>query len=114
MVGGLLQHDLIHGMLKSQCNVQTILREHKDLAFMPQSVANAFACDIDDVFAKIALLANIADEAGHCIWNIAPKYHYLCHMGQKAMFHNPTRGNCMLVIHGHLQDTGSTLLQAHR
>ena len=42
------------------------------------------------------LVANDSDAKGYNIWNTPTKLHYLHHLGEKAMFLNPRKGNTML------------------
>ena len=43
-----------------------------------------------------SLVANDSDKEGLNIWNTPTKLHYLHHLGEKAMFLNPRRGNTMV------------------
>ena len=42
------------------------------------------------------LVANDSDTKGLNIWNTPTKLHYFHHLGEKAMFLNPRKGNTML------------------
>ena len=43
-----------------------------------------------------SLVANDSVKKGLTVWNTPTKLHYLHHLGEKAMFLNPRRGNTMV------------------
>ena len=85
-------HHHTKAMLQHQCSAQSIL----DLAFMPEQAAVDFAHALDGVLLMWSHVANASDSRGEVIWNNPTKLHYLWHLGQKAMFLNPRRGNTMV------------------
>ena len=66
------------------------------LLLLPEQAALDFAQAIDKVLVMWSHVANDSDEKGLNIWNTVTKLHYLYHLGQKAMFLNPRKGNTML------------------
>ena len=42
------------------------------------------------------MLANSADARGVLNWNVVPKFHFLWHLGQKAQYSHPRKGNTMV------------------
>ena len=55
-----------------------------------------FAKAIGEIHHMWSLVANDSDTKGLNIWNTPTKLHYLHHLGEKAMFLNPRKGNTML------------------
>ena len=90
------EYTQISAMLNYQCDAQRILHDHKDMAFLPKQRAIEFAYAIDGVLHMWSLVARAAFDQGEIVWNMTTKLHYLYHLGQKAWFLNPRRGNCMV------------------
>ena len=83
-------------MLEHQLIAQRVLHDYKDQTFLPVQSANDFAQAIAGVHHMWSLVANDSDKKGLNIWNTPTKLHYLHHLGEKAMFLNPRRGNTMV------------------
>ena len=43
-----------------------------------------------------SLVANSSDARGDNVWNTPTKLHYIYHLGQKAVYVNPRKGNTMI------------------
>ena len=83
-------------MLEHQFVAQGILHDHRDEPFLPVQSAKDFQQAIAGVHHMWSLAANDSDKKGLNIWNTPTKLHYLQHLGEKAMFLNPRRGNTMV------------------
>ena len=83
-------------MLQHQVIAQQILYEHSEAIILPEQAALDFAQAIDKVLVMWSNVANDSDEKGLNIWNTVTKFQHLYHLGQKAMFLNPRKGNTML------------------
>ena len=92
----LRHHMFVDDMLYNQCEAQDILAHHKNEMLLPEDDAILLAHHVDNVLVKYSLLANWADKEGHVLFNVAPKHHYLWHMGQQAKYLNPRKANTML------------------
>ena len=79
-------------MPTSQCKVQSILQDYKSESVFPPQVANVFAEQFDEILINYQKLANWADDKKLLLLNVAPKHHYLWHLGQKIQFLKPRRG----------------------
>ena len=55
-----------------------------------------FAHAIREIHLMWSVVANDSDSKGLNIWSIPTKLHYLHHLGEKAMFLHPRKGNTML------------------
>ena len=89
-------HNWISRMLEHQLLAQRILHDCKDPTFLPLQSAIDFAQTIGEILLMWSLVANDSDTQGLNIWNTPTKLHYLHHLGEKAMFLNPRKGNTML------------------
>jgi hypothetical protein len=87
---------LVISMLKHQVELQSTLSDHADLPFLPLGEARLVMKAVCSILKDYTMLANIADERSLLLFNIAPKFHWLYHFGQKAIFLNPRKGNCSL------------------
>ena len=83
-------------MLQHQLIAQQILHYYRDATFLQVQAAIAFAQAIGEVLVMWPLVANDSDAKGWNIWNTPTKLHYLHHLGEKAMFLNPRKGNTMV------------------
>ena len=90
------EYKWISRMLKHQLSAQSILHDYRDQTFLPVQSAIDFAQAIAGVHHMWSLVANDSDKNGLNIWNTPTKLHYLHHLGEKAMFLNPRRGNTMV------------------
>ena len=91
-----MNHTWISMMLAHQLAAQEILHVCRDATFLPVQSALDFAQAIAGIHHMWQLVANETDGQGWIIWNTATKLHYLHHLGEKAMFLNPRKGNTML------------------
>ena len=90
-------HDvLVHTLLTKQLQIQDILHENKRYAFLPNDLAEKVLETIEQLLETYTLLCNEADRNHVLLWNMAPKFHWLWHLGHKARYLNPRRGNCMI------------------
>jgi hypothetical protein len=83
-------------MLQNQVDLQNILSDYSDLPFLPIVEAKLVMNKVCNILKDYTLLANNADNRNLLLFNIAPKFHWLYHFGQKAMLLNPRKGNCSL------------------
>ena len=90
------RHRWISRMLQHQLVAQRILHDYKDPTFLPVQAALDFAEAIGGIHHMWSLVANDSDSTGVHIWNTPTKLHYLHHLGEKAMFLNPRKGNTMV------------------
>ena len=81
--------------LDQQLIAQQILHDHRDPTFLPVQASVDFANAIGEVLVMLSLVANHTDQKVWNIWNAPTKLHYLHHLGEKAMFLNPRKGNTM-------------------
>ena len=89
-------HKWITRMLDHQLIAQQVLHDHRDPKVLPVQAAVNFANAIGEVFVMWSLAANDTDLKGLNIWNTPTKLHDLHHLGEKAMFLNPRKGNTMV------------------
>ena len=45
---------------------------------------------------EYSVLANLADQEKKLLFSVTPKFHWLWHMGDRAYFLNPRKGNTMI------------------
>ena len=89
-------HKWISKMLEHQLIAQGILHDYRDGTFLPVQSAIGFAQAIGGVHHMWSVVAKESDNQGLTIWNTPTKLHYLHHLGEKAMFLNPRKGNTMV------------------
>ena len=88
--------DRVHALMREQVALQAIFAETSGDPFLPHDdVAKVRAC-IDNILYLYSLLANSAVARGVLIWNVVPKFHFLWHLGQKAQYSHPRKGNTMV------------------
>ena len=90
------QHRRISRVLKCQVDLQTVLHEHASETFLPDAVAKDCADIARSLLKDYSLLCNQADREKKALWSMAPIFHYLYHLGQRAAYLNPRKGNCMI------------------
>ena len=83
-------------VLRLQVHMQDILSDHVSEAFLPDRAAKDFNQTVKRFLVEYSLLANAADEQGLLLFTVAPKHHHLWHLGERSLFMNPRRANCML------------------
>ena len=64
--------------------------------FLPQSQRTKFRALIIEFVLVYCVLANKADTEKKMLFTVAPKHHYMWHLGYRSMFLNPRVGNTML------------------
>ena len=62
----------------------------------PNADAIRLAQRVDNILDKYSLHATWAGRECHLLCNVAPKHHYVWHMGQQARYLNPRKSNTML------------------
>ena len=87
---------LVTELLEHQVNFQTILRNHAAEVMLPISAAKELQKETDNILGKYCLLANAADASGRLLFNVTPKFHWLWHLADRALFCNPRRGNTFI------------------
>ena len=88
-------HD-VKAILETQIDIQTILHIHRDDTFLPVKVANRLRDCVDRFLSLYQGLAHASDQRKDLLFNMVPKLHWLWHLGQKAIFLNPRKGNTMV------------------
>jgi len=88
--------DITQRALGHQVALQQVLSEYTCDPFLPMDKVATFRDHIDGFLQNYTLLANDADSRGLLRWNIAPKFHYLWHLGEISKYLNPRRGNTMM------------------
>ena len=87
---------MVQKALEHQCEIQEILTAFADSAFLPEPVdAHVFSL-VKEFLGEYSLLANEADRRGDLLFSVVPKHHYYWHLGRRALYMNPRRGNCMI------------------
>ena len=51
---------------------------------------------IENLLKYYSLLCNWADSEGLVFFSMVPKFHWLWHLGDKAKYLSPQKGNCMV------------------
>ena len=89
-------HQQVCALLEMQIEAQVILSESKDQTFLPKSAAIRFGTLINGILKVYSKLAVEANNRGDLLWNLTPKWHWLYHLGQKAVFINPRLVSCLV------------------
>ena len=89
-------HGRVTDMLDSLQRVVDLIDEHAHDAFMTIENAKALRDAIVMFLMTYSIITSDADEAGDLLWNMAPKFHWLWHLGQRALFLSPRRGACWI------------------
>lgn len=90
------EHKVIEVLLSSQCKAQEILDDYSQDAFLPVAEADAFMGHIDDILKAYSIVARWADVRKVLLFSVVPKFHWYWHLGHRAKFLCPRKGNCML------------------
>lgn len=88
--------DSVKALLERQLDIQSVLSEWSDCCFLPMDGVRQIQAACDDVLRLYSKLANAADEAGHFLWSVAPKFHWMWHLCQRASYLNPRANSCMI------------------
>ena len=72
------------------------MHNHSGEAFLPEDIAKEFNSLIQKFLKAYAILAHDADVQHKSLWSVTPKLHYLWHLGARAMYLNPRKGNTSL------------------
>ena len=88
---GDLFHKAILGALDSSARLEEILYVYKDQFKFPDGVGSEFR---DLCLKHVKQQQELKDFAGHRIFNVTFKHHWLIHAGQRGMFQNPRMGWC--------------------
>ena len=96
MMGRSDYYGKIHKVLGTQVKIQSLLHEHKSEVCLSPSVAKAFQSLVNTFLKDYSILANHADNDKDLLFSVTPKFHYYYHMGQRALFLNPRKGNTMI------------------
>ena len=89
-------YTLVADLLEHQCDLQQILDDASTDAFLSCEAAAEFMEHIEAILKGYSLLANWADERGVLLFSMVPKFHWLWHLGHKAQYLSPRKGNCMV------------------
>ena len=87
---------IISRVLTHQVHIQDILSDNAKAPFLGAAASAGLQKHIDGLLMNYTILANDADAKGLLLWNLAPKFHFLWHMGQRSAYLNPRRGNTMI------------------
>ena len=93
---GVQEDAWVAGCLEALCDAQGVLDETPHEAFLEPARAAAFRRHLDEYLRLYSRLAAAAVQAGDLLWTVAPKFHALWHLGEKAESLNPRRGACFL------------------
>ena len=88
--------NLVSKALSTMCQIQGILHYHADDNFLPTTVAEQFRKLVNNFLVDYSKLAHLADSANMLLFNVVPKHHGMWHLGQRAKFLNPRKGNTMI------------------
>ena len=80
----------------TQVQMQTMLHDHAHEVFLPPAKAKKFTQLVYSYLKEYSKLANEADKDKELLFSMVIKFHYLHHMGSRAPFLNPRKGNTMI------------------
>ena len=89
-------HRRAYLVLEAPSDMQGILHSHSKEPILPLDVARRFKALVNTFREGYSLLANAADREGICLFSIAPKHHWLWHLGDRALLLNPRKACCLL------------------
>lgn len=97
--GGLMdsskhEHNLIKAALDQVLKFQNIIDDFSQDLFLPQEQVRALQNHVHEFLRIYTELAHIADQQGLLLWNMAPKFHFLWHLAQRAEYLCPRRSAC--------------------
>jgi hypothetical protein len=90
------ENTLVAAVLRHQCDLQGTIDEHSTELFLPVEAAAALQKSVVDLLLTYTQLAHRADDRGLLLWNLAPKFHWLWHFGERAQYLCPRRGACLI------------------
>ena len=76
--------------------LQQILEDASTDAFLSLEAPVQFMELIEGILKCYSLLANWADDQGVLLFSMVPKFQWLWHLGHKAKYLSPRKGNCMI------------------
>ena len=76
--------------------VHHLLTTYAEQPMLPIPAAKKFFNLVQAFLKKWSMLARQADSDADLLWSEVPKHHYYFHLGQRSMYLNPRRGNCMI------------------
>ena len=88
--------ELVQSCLLHLCRAQNTLHDYTSEPFLPLPIAREFKTNITKLLQNYSLLANSADRQGLVLFAMVPKHHYVYHLGDRASYLNPRRGNTMV------------------
>lgn len=91
---GLEEDEWVARALDTLCAMQELLDEDSRQFFMAVPQVAEFRLLIDEHLTWYCKLAGKADSVGDLLWTLAPKHHWLWHMGWKSQFLHPRRSAC--------------------
>ena len=91
-----VQHQRVSTVLQHQLGIKQILDTHAQETFLPSEVANKLKELVCLFLKEYSTLANAADKDKKLLFSVAPKFHWLWHLGARAVFLNPHKGCTML------------------
>ena len=96
MKNGSKHHSLIAKAFANLIGMQNILHDHATTAILPTAMSNKFDELVTTFLQSYTMLANMAYKDGKLLFSMAPKFHYLWHLGKRANFLNPRKGNTFI------------------
>ena len=81
---------------KALIGIQTILHSHAQHALLPTGIAGKLDDLVQSFLQEYTILANSVDKAQKLLFSMTPKFHYMWHLGKRAIYLNPRKGNTMM------------------
>ena len=82
--------------LQAQHTVQKIIDDHHSDVFITKDQVPMLQQAIDDHLEAYSWLALESDKKDEMLFTVAPKFHFLWHLGQRAVYLNPRRAACFI------------------
>ena len=89
-------HRRVLSVLKLQVQIQEVLHGHSEETFLPTDVSKRFTSLVNTFLKEYTLLVNWADGQNKLLFSCSVKFHYFHHLGARAAFLNPRKGNTMV------------------
>jgi hypothetical protein len=90
------QHKDVLSALGSMCEVTDIIDDHSHAMFYPTDVVGRFRACIGSYLRTYCALALASDLDQELLFNVAPKFHWLWHLGERSQYIATRRGACFL------------------